>query len=72
MLKLKLHYLGHLMRTASSLEKTLMLGKTESRRRGCQRMRWLDVITDAMDTNLAKLQGTVRDGRPGMLQSMEL
>ena len=54
MLKLKLQYLGHLMRRADSLEKTLMLGKMEGkRRRGQQRMRWLDGITDSMDMNLA-------------------
>ena len=57
---LSLQYFGHLMRTANSLEKTLMLGKIEGRRRGCQRMRWLDGITDAMDMNLAKLQKILR------------
>ena len=51
MLKLKLQYFGHLMRTADSLEKSLMLGKIEGRRRGRQRMRWLDSITDSMDMN---------------------
>ena len=62
MLKLKLQYFGHLMRRADSLEKTLMLGKTEGRRRvGRQRIRWLDGITDAMDMNLDKLQVMVRD-----------
>ena len=61
MLKLKLQYFGHPMRTDDSLEKFLMLGKIEGRRRGCQRMRWLDGITDAMDMNLNKLQKMVRD-----------
>ena len=55
MLKLKLQYFGHLMQRTDSLEKILMLGKTEGRRRGRLRMRWLDDITDLMDTSLSKL-----------------
>ena len=62
MLKLKLQYFGHLMRRTDSLEKTLMLGKIEGRRRrGQQRMRWLDNITDSMDMNLRELQEIVKD-----------
>ena len=62
MLKLKLQYFGHLMKRANSLEKTLMLGKIKGkRRRGQQRMRWLDSITDSMDVNLSKFQEIVED-----------
>ena len=61
MLKLKLQYFGHLLRRADSVEKTLILGKTEDRRRkGWQRMRWLDDITDSMVMNLSKLQEIVK------------
>ena len=72
-LKLKLQYFGHLMQRTDSFEKTLMLGKTEGRRRrGQQRMKWLDGITDLVDMNLSRLQELVMAGKPGMLPSMVL
>ena len=71
MLKLKLQYFGHLMWRTDSLEKTLMLGKTECRRRrGQQRVRWLDVITDLMDMSYSKLRELVTDREACMLRSM--
>ena len=61
MLKLKLHYFGHVMQRADSLEKTLILGKIDGRRRGQQRIRWLDGITDLMDMSLSKFRKIVKD-----------
>ena len=73
MLKLNLQYFGHLIQRASSLEKTLVLGKIEGRRRkGWQRTRLLDGITDSMDKSLSKLRRWWRIGKPGVLQSMGL
>ena len=72
MLKLKLQSFDPLMRRAGSLEKTLVLGKIEGRRRGQQRMRWLDGITDSMDMRLSKFRRWWRTGKPGILQYKEL
>ena len=69
-LKLKVKYVGPLMRRADSLEKTLMLGKIKSRRRGRQRMRWQDNITNSMDMSLSKFWSWCWKGKPGVLQSM--
>ena len=61
MLKLKIQYFGHLLQTANSLEKTLMQNKIEDKRRGWQKMKWLDSITDSMDMNLSKFQEIMKD-----------
>ena len=71
MLKLKLQYFGHLIPRAASLEKALMLGKIEGRRRrGQQRTRWLDGITKSIDTRLSKAREMVKDRKPGVLRSV--
>ena len=71
MLKLKLQYFGYLMRTANSLEKTLLLRKIESKKRRMQqRIRWLDSIRNSMDMNLCQIHEIVKDRKPGMIPSM--
>ena len=73
MLKLKLQYFSHLMQRANSLEKTLMLGKIEGkRRRGWQSVRWLDSFTNSVDMNLSKFWEILKDGKPSVLQSVGL
>ena len=72
MLKLKLQYFGYLMRRDDSLEKTLMLGKSEGRRRGEQRLRWWDGITNSMDMSSSKLQKTVKDREPWQAVAHEI
>ena len=68
MLQLKLQYFGHLMQRDNSLEKTLMVGKIEGRRRrGQQRIKWLDGVTDSIDMSLSKLQDIVKTGKPGVV-----